>query len=525
MAQNPFESNLSNLFIRDSMESWIFFVSAHDFIVHHHCSSVRPEDTTILFSRLKQVRSHYVMNGGLLFLSTLLWLTVTEGNHRVLDVAEFGAVGDGITEDTVAIRRAIAYAADSTSSIRKIIHFPANKTFVSAPLNLTSNMVLQIDGVLKAITNTSENFEEKWPQILPLENYASSEDNGRYLQYQAFLYSRSATNVTIQGSGVVDAMGPWWWYAFHHDRQALAAGRPNLIQLVNCKNVEITGILLKDSPFWTIHPVFCDNVHIHHMSIRAPMYAPNVDGVDPDSSSNVLIEHNDISCGDDHIAVKSGRCGLGTSWIDGLNCLDNLKFASGDFLMSNLTIRYNIFRIGMGIALGSEISGGVENVNIHNNVIGLCEHGHEDPNKSCGWGHAFHIKTTLTRGGYFRNVRFANNVIYNNTGVVFIETDYQSNFQKPPPYPTTEIKNISIVGNSAIGEAHAMTFGCSKYMPCKEMTVKDNWIAYGNDNGVYDCSNVTSYDIANNSPSGLEECMKASTLHASNDTSGIIEVI
>eukprot|EP00980_Cylindrotheca_fusiformis_P012847 scaffold3170_cov128-Cylindrotheca_fusiformis.AAC.7 len=327
----------------------------------------------------------------------------------------------------------------------------------------------------------------------------------------------------VRGSGMIDAMGPWWWDAFQHNKQSLAAGRPNLIQFVHCQDVEITGVLLKDSPFWTVHPVFCDNVHVHHMSIRAPMYAPNVDGIDPDSSSNVVVEYNDISCGDDHIAVKSGRCGLGNSWLDGTNCEEDQRFAAGVFKLSNLTIRYNTFRIGMGIALGSEISGGVENVNIHHNVIGLCEHGHEDPNKSCGWGHAFHIKTTLTRGGYFRNVRFANNVIYNNTGFVFIETDYQSNFQKPPPYPTTEIKNVSILGNSAIGMAHAMTLGCSKYMPCQEITIQDNWIDSSPTSDIYHCSNITSYKVEGNSPLGLEECMRnsAPVVVHNNATAGI----
>ncbi|KAL3935738.1 MAG: hypothetical protein SGBAC_008801 [Bacillariaceae sp.] len=422
----------------------------------------------------------------------------------LLDVTDFGAVGDGKTEDTEAIQQAILYATDQ----HKTVLLPANKTFISAPLNLTSNMVFQVDGTLNAIVNATLDFDSKWPQLPPLPNYASGEDNGRYLQYQSFLYAHSATNLTIQGSGTVDGMGQWWWYAFQHQSRTLPAGRPNLVQMVNSSRIEITGVTLQNSPFWTIHPVLCDRVHIHHMKIRAPMYAPNVDGVDPDSSSNVLIENNDISCGDDHIAVKSGRCGLGNSWIDGLKCKEDPRFASGVFLMSNLTIRYNIFRIGMGIALGSEISGGVENVDIHHNEIGVCEHGHEDPDRSCGWGHAFHIKTTLTRGGYFRNVRFANNIVYNNTGFVFIETDYQSNHQEPPPYPTTEIKNISIVGNSAIGMAHAVTIGCSKYMPCDEFTVTDNWIAnVPTDQDPYVCANVTSYKEERNYPPGLGNCL------------------
>jgi polygalacturonase len=304
------------------------------------------KDTTILSS--PQLQYNYTMNAALLFFISILWL-LAEGsyysNHLVLDVTEFGAVGDGITEDSAAIRRAISYAFDDDSH-SKIVLFPSNKTFISAPLNLTSNMTFQVDGVLKAITNSTLDFDNKWPQIPPLGNYASSDDNGEVFTIPSlsifsfrkqYYYSRFWCN---------RCHGPWWWYAFRHNSHSLPAGRPNLIQVVSCSDVEITGVVLKDSPFWTIHPVFCDNVHIHHMAIRAPMYAPNVDGIDPDSSSNVLIEYNDISCGDDHIAVKAGRCGLGNSWIDGLKCQDDPRFASGELKMSNLTIRYNIFRIG-----------------------------------------------------------------------------------------------------------------------------------------------------------------------------------
>ena len=64
---------------------------------------------------------------------------------------------------------------------------------------------------------------------------------------------------------------------------------------------------LRDSPFWCLHPVYCNDVHIHHMAIRSRMYAPNSDGIDPDSSRNVMIEHNDVSTGDDNIAIKAVR--------------------------------------------------------------------------------------------------------------------------------------------------------------------------------------------------------------------------
>ena len=62
---------------------------------------------------------------------------------------------------------------------------------------------------------------------------------------------------------------------------------------------------MTNPPFWTVHPTFCNNVHIH--DVRIVTEGPNTDGIDPDSSQNVLIERCYISTGDDCIAIKSGK--------------------------------------------------------------------------------------------------------------------------------------------------------------------------------------------------------------------------
>ena len=463
-----------------------------------------------------------------LFRWTWLWMLIQYASsggvedteaRLILDVTDFGAIGDGIQEDTLAIREALSQATlltrleeEETFTQRSpsvTVYFPKDRVFVSAPLNLSSNVILHVDGTLRAITNATSgiDFDESWPQLPPLPSYGNSEDNNRYLQYQAFLYASEATNIVIQGEGTIDTQGAWWWDAFRNRPSTLPAGRPNLLQFVNCSNIEITGVTMKDSPFWTIHPVYCTDVHIHHIKIRAPLYAPNVDGIDPDSSRNVLIEFNDVSCGDDHIAIKAGRCGDGSTSIDSINCLTDDHFRLGSYITSNITIRYNIFRTGMGIALGSELSGGIEYVNAYQNIIGLCEHGHDSPERSCGWGHAIHLKTTLTRSGFLRHLQFYDNTIYNNTGFLFLETDYQDNKHKlPPNFPTTKIQNISIRGNSGLGMAVGVTLGCSNYLQCNQIQVKDNWILHGT-SANYFCSYVHSYHVENNFPAGLEACM------------------
>lgn len=256
-------------------------------------------------------------------------------NVKVLNVKDF-VIGDGIHDDTRAMQALL-------SQPHSIVVVPVNTTVKTGPLTLTSNLTLQVDGCLQAMDATPEVLRSTWPKLPPLEIYNSSEDLGRVLQYQALLYATNVTKLRITGTGTIDGRGELWWSAFDSKSPDLQAGRPNLIQIVNSQNIEIDSITLKDSPFWTIHPVLSENIYIHHTTIRSRLYAPNVDGIDPDCCRNVMIEYNDVSCGDDHVAIKAGRCGDG---VTPNKCTDPV-WSSGAYQTNNVTIRYNTFRVGM----------------------------------------------------------------------------------------------------------------------------------------------------------------------------------
>ena len=178
------------------------------------------------------------------------------------------------------------------------------------------------------------------------------------------------------------------------------------------------------------------------------MYAPNSDGIDPDSCRNVMIEHNDVSVGDDHIAIKAGRCGDGSVPND---CRDPWFLDGRHYLTENVTVRSNIFRIGMGIAVGSETSGTIRNVNIYDNIVGLCDAGHCN-GTCCGWSPALHLKTTPSRGGRVENIMFRNNTVYNTSSFIFLEVNYQTKeIVIPTDYPPTLVRNITFQDNLALG--------------------------------------------------------------------------
>jgi len=150
--------------------------------------------------------------------------------------------------------------------------------------------------------------------------------------------------------------------------------RPTTIEFYECENILIEGITIKNSPFWTIHPVFSKNVTIRKLNIKAG--TTNDDGIDPDSCEGVLIEDCNINTHDDAISIKAGRDQ--DAW--------NRKGTS------NVFIRNCQLQSGVNaVCIGSEMSGGVENVFVENCQISDGKH-------------ALNFKCNLDRGGEVKNI-------------------------------------------------------------------------------------------------------------------------
>lgn len=260
------------------------------------------------------------------------------------------------------------------------------------------------------------------------------------------------SNVTIQGNGTIDGNG-WYWYPFFHNVSAAHhIGRPHLVELNNCTNVEITGVTLKDSAFWTLHPVYCKDVYIHHMRIVAPscrMYkCANTDGIDVDSSEDVLIEHNYISVGDDHVTVIAGK-------------------RPGSPKSRNVTVQHNELMSGMGLAIGSSTAGGISDVLYYNNVM----------TQQVGFqkGQGVHIKLRDRFGGYVRNIAWIDNVFYAAGlpgGAIRIEAGYQPGNEwkmKCDATTCTEVRNI-LIRNLTIHRGWPGELQCYAARPCQNIT-------------------------------------------------------
>jgi polygalacturonase len=200
------------------------------------------------------------------------------------------------------------------------------------------------------------------------------------------------TDVVITGNnGTIDGQGETWWKKFKDDDDAKVT-RPYLIEILYSDRIQISNVTLLNSPSWVVHPVYSSNILIQGLTIYAPVDSPNTDGIDPDSCTNVRIEDTSIVSGDDCIAVKSGwdeygiRFGMPTSRL----VIRRLTCVSPD---------------SATIALGSEMSGGIEDVRIEDITAIQTESG-------------VRIKTAVGRGAFVKNI-YARRLTFKTMKYVF----------------------------------------------------------------------------------------------------------
>ncbi|KAL2498589.1 Pectin lyase-like superfamily protein [Abeliophyllum distichum] len=302
--------------------------------------------------------------------------TEVQPRKMVKSITQFGGLGDGRTSNTAAFRRAMEYMKNFRQKGGAQLNVPKGR-WLTGSFNLTSNFTLFLeDG---AVILGSQDPEE-WPIIQPLPSYGRGRERlgGRHI---SLIHGDSLTNVVITGNnGTIDGQGKMWWDLWWN--RTLKHTRGHLVELINSNNILISNLTFLNSPFWTVHPVYCSNVVIKDMTILAPLNAPNTDGIDPDSSTNVCIEDCYIESGDDLVAVKSGwdQYGIATSRPS-----------------VNITIR----RVSgttptcSGVGIGSEMSGGIRNVVVEDLYV---------RDSAAG----VRIKTDKGRGGYIRNIIMRN---------------------------------------------------------------------------------------------------------------------
>ncbi|MBR1407883.1 MAG: glycoside hydrolase family 28 protein [Clostridia bacterium] len=266
-----------------------------------------------------------------------------------LDVRRFGAKGDGKSDDTAMLQAAIL----SCPAGGRV--FLPRGDYLTGPLFLKSDMTLELkEGArLRLLTD-----RERFP-ILPGVTRTTDEQGevilglfeGNPLDcFAGALNGIGIRNTAVIGAGVVDGQadkGDWW---IDH-KKVKGAFRGNLFFLQRCENITVQGVTFENSPCWNLHPAFSTGLDFLNVRVKAPYHSPNTDGFDPESCSRVRLLGAEFSVGDDCIAIKSGKIYLGSRYH--IPCED-------------IEIAWCAMLDGHGgVTLGSEMAGGIRNVQVH----------------------------------------------------------------------------------------------------------------------------------------------------------------
>ncbi|KAJ0983791.1 hypothetical protein J5N97_002147 [Dioscorea zingiberensis] len=359
------------------------------------------------------------------------------------NLTDFGGVGDGFTMNTEAFKRAVAFIAKLRKKGGGQLNVQAG-VWLTAPFNLTSHMTLFLaDGaVILGIQD-----EVYWPLMPPLPSYGYGREQ-KGPRYGSLIHGQNLKDVVITGhNGTIDGQGKSWWTKYR--RKLLKYTRGPLVQLMWSRDIVISNITLRNSPFWTLHPYDCKNVTIANVTILAPVAgAPNTDGINPDSCQDMVIENCYISVGDDGVAIKSG-------W-------DQYGIAYGQPSM-NILIRNLIVRsvVSAGVSIGSEMSGGVSNVTVENVLIWESRRG-------------VRIKTAPGRGGYVRGISYRN-LTFNNVRVgIVIKTDYNEHPDEGfDPKAVPALQNISFTDIHGQDVRVPVRIQGSEEIPVKDISFQD----------------------------------------------------
>jgi polygalacturonase len=281
-------------------------------------------------------------------LSALVTLALAQAAE--FRAGDYGTRGDGQTVDTAAIQKAIDAAARHGGTV---VFRPG--VYLSGSLFLKSRVHLRVDeGVVIRGVQDLAAYPVLWTRVAGIEmNWPS-----------ALINVREQSGVRISGKGTIDGDGRIWWNSYwrlrkEYDPKGLrwAADydcmRPRLIQIYKSSDVRLEGLRLERSGLWTVHICFSRKVTVDGVTIRNNIggRGPSTDGIDIDSSTNVLVEHCDIECNDDALCLKAGR--------------------DADGLRVNLPTRHVVIRdstvrdAAAGVTFGSETSGGIRDVEVY----------------------------------------------------------------------------------------------------------------------------------------------------------------
>lgn len=319
-------------------------------------------------------------------------------SNREYNIKEHGVKGDGSIE-TTALQTLIDKAARKGGGT---IVIPAGE-YLSGALFFPRGIDLRIEKDAKL---TSTVRPEDFP-VIPTRF-----EGVERLWRCAFLNFDHSDGVRVSGEGTIDGKGVEW-----KKIPFGTTGRPRLICFTDCPGGKISGVKMVNQASWCLHVLYTHGFTIDGVDIRALEYIPSSDGIDIDSSSDILITAARIEAHDDCISIKSGRD------TDGRR----VARPSENILIENCHFAYG----HGGVAMGSEISGDIRNVTIRSCLM-------DNENWS-----PLRLKSQPSRGGTVENITFEDIIIRRARSIFDINMEWRMVPPLlPPHYPLTRLRNI-----------------------------------------------------------------------------------
>lgn len=332
-------------------------------------------------------------------------------DHTV-NIRDFGAVADGQTLNTQAFEKAIS-ALNKKGGGHLVV---PEGLYLTGPVVLKDCMDLHL---------------ERGAMIL------FSADKALYLKDGSVRPGISASkrhDVSISGEGIIDGNGAWWrpvkrgkvsdtewkeflkkggevtedgslWYPYNlknysniaADARTQERMRTHLVRFTDCQRISVTGVTIQNAPKFHLVPSNCEDVTIEGVTVRCPWNAQNGDGIDIMQSRRVVVRRCTVDVGDDGICLKGGA---GKAALKNGPCKDIL-------------VEYNtVYHAHGGFVIGSEFSGGMEDITVRHNIFSGTDTG-------------LRFKSAPERGGTTRNIRISDIVMNDirDQAIVF-ETTY-----------------------------------------------------------------------------------------------------
>ncbi|MCR5745127.1 MAG: glycoside hydrolase family 28 protein [Bacteroidales bacterium] len=437
---------------------------------------------------------------------------------REVVLTDFGGVGDGVTLNTDAFAKAIATLSEKGGG-RLVV--PAG-IWLTGPIGLANHIELRVEKDAVIVFSTDQDL------------YPIIDTNFEGLDVRRCLspiHAEGAHDIAITGGGIIDGSGDAWrevkrrkvsddqwkvvlqrggllsddgktWFPDEGYAKARATAgslnfpdpsldeqeiktflRPVLVSLRECSRVLIEDCTFQNSPCWNLHPLYCQDVVIRGITVRNPHYSANGDGIDIDACENVILTGSSFDVGDDAICIKSGKD------EDGRRHARKCR----NLIISDCTVYHG----HGGFVVGSEMSGGVENIRVTRcRFIGTDVGLRFKSTRGRGglvkdiWCDHIYMKDIVTYGVIF-------NLYYAGVAATDMDPDAKSDLQ-PVDETTPEFRDIHVSDVLCAGADQAVFINGLPELPVRNIDFHNSYFTAKKGEEVHFAENITFDNVTIN---------------------------